>query len=543
MPAELQRARGRPHPVTRAALLALFAALVLLRIPSLAQPPGGDQGLYAYAGTRVLAGEVLYRDAWDQKPPGLHLAYAAMWAVWPHDAVVAAVDLALACLTAVGLLALGRRLAPATSTGLWAAGLFLLLSNPALGRLGGVRTRAQAEVFIGALVTGALLLVWPGLSARARRATSAPMAAATFAAGLTLGLAFLFKYNAGAYLLPAAVAVAAAAHGSSRKPLAATGRGLLVLGAGFALVVVLTLGWFLVNGALTDLYHATITYNMFYSGETYTSGLAFVRYLVTFPVRHAWLDSLWWLGGLGTVALMLAALRAPHLWIVPAWVVAACVSIAVNGGRGLPQYFVQASPALALATGWLMAWCWQRVRVAGRILLVAMVAFGILRVSNFDKAFASAWWDTQYLAGQIDRTTYLERFGAPASGDKYSALANEELGRWLAAETRPGERVLVFGFSPYALVVADRASASRFYWSRPVIVDFLEGTPRYGPTGLLEELDRHAPRVVVLQRRDWDPDGPDSATYFLNHPALAAWLSAHYEAAGELGNYLLWRRR
>ena len=50
----------------RRLLLAVAGALLVLRVPSLAQPMGPDQGLYAYVGDRILHGELAYRDAWDQ---------------------------------------------------------------------------------------------------------------------------------------------------------------------------------------------------------------------------------------------------------------------------------------------------------------------------------------------------------------------------------------------------------------------------------------------------------------------------------------------
>ena len=59
-------------------LLVIAGALILLRVPSLAQPMGPDQGLYAYVGERILAHDLAYRDAWDQKPPGIHYVYAAL---------------------------------------------------------------------------------------------------------------------------------------------------------------------------------------------------------------------------------------------------------------------------------------------------------------------------------------------------------------------------------------------------------------------------------------------------------------------------------
>ena len=76
-----------------------------------------------------------------------------------------------------------------------------------------------------------------------------------------------------------------------------------------------------------------------------------------------------------------------------------------------------------------------------------------------------------------------------------------------------------------------------------MIVGFGEGLPGYGVSGLLGELERHKPVLVVLQRHDWDPDTIDSATWFMGRPSLVAWLDRGYEPAGELGNYLLWRRR
>src|SRR4051794_41930934 len=90
--------------------LTLAGALLVLRLPSLAQPMGPDQGLYAYVGDRILHGELAYRDAWDQKPPGIHYVYAALRAVSSKDVVVPAADLAAAALVAALLWLIGSRL-------------------------------------------------------------------------------------------------------------------------------------------------------------------------------------------------------------------------------------------------------------------------------------------------------------------------------------------------------------------------------------------------------------------------------------------------
>jgi hypothetical protein len=527
----------------RAVFWLLFALLVLVRVPSLAQPAGGDQGLYAYVGQRILHAEVPYRDAWDQKPPGVHYTYALMWAIWPDERVVAAADLLVAVATALVLWRLGNRLGEGPWAGELAALLFVLLGNPALGRLGGVRVRGQCEVFIGLAAAAALLLVHRATETMAEHRARAGWLAAF--AGLLFGAAFVYKYNAGIYLVVGLCAATLWPRSDhyiiTEPPLRAWLRLVAPLGAGFAVAVGLMLAVMAAGGALDDLYKATIAYNVFYSGETYR-GIGFLQYLVTFPVRHARLDALWFLGGLGAATLVFASLHAPRRLVAPLWIAAACVSIAVNGSRGLPQYFLQALPALALAAGLAWALVWRRTFPLARLLLAILLIIATQRITNFDKAVDYTNWDMQYWSGALTRDAYLARFGERASGDKYSALAETELARWLDAHSTPNDRALVLGFSPGALVRANRPSATRFFWSRPLIVGFGEGWPGYGVPGLLDELARAQPRVVVLQRHDWDPDTIDSATWFMGRPTLVRWLHAQYTPAGELGNYLLFTR-
>src|SRR5881392_647032 len=92
--------------------------------------------------------------------------------------------------------------------------------------------------------------------------------------------------------------------------------------------------------------------NIRYSGETYEGPWHAVSYLITFPVRHARVDALWLVGGAGCAVLLFAARHGRERLIPVAWTAAACLTIAINGSRDLPQYFVQAAPALAFAAAW-----------------------------------------------------------------------------------------------------------------------------------------------------------------------------------------------
>ena len=328
-------------------------------------------------------------------------------------------------------------------------------------------------------------------------------------------------------------------------------RGLLPAGvavaSGFVTVVATMLAIFAIAGAFDDLYHATISYNVFYSGETYASRFAMLGYLLRFPIERARVDGLWFVGGLGCAVILVTALvrrtRAGTPDLLPVlWVAAACLSIAVNGSRGLPQYFLQAAPALALAFGVAAAWAWPRLRPVARGLAVVAVAVAVQRVVNVDKIVDYLQWDVSAWTGSRSREDYLARFGGRDTGDKYSALAVRELAQLITERVPANETVLVLGFSPGALLQSERRSATRFFWSRPLIVGFGEGWPGYGVAGLLAELEARKPALVVLQRRDWDPDTIDSFTWFSRQPKLVAWLGRDYQPAGELGNFVLWRR-
>jgi hypothetical protein len=307
------------------------------------------------------------------------------------------------------------------------------------------------------------------------------------------------------------------------------------------------LALFAAGGALGDLYAATITYNVHYSGQTYAGPLAVVRYLLTFPIERASVDALWTVGGAGCLILLPLSWWKRERLVAPLWVAAACLSIAVNGSRGLPQYFVQANPALALAAGIGAVEAWRLIKArTGRLApavglaTAAIVAIGVWRVDQFPKLVEQTIFDARYALGRLDRTAYLARYG---DDRKFSALSAVTLADTIRDRTRPTDTIYVFGFTCAVYVHAERASASRFFWSRPVIAGFEAGRPGYGVPGLLDELQRRAPAVVALQRKDWAPDVTDSAEFFMASPPLAGWLEANYVRADGPDAFDVWVRR
>ena len=247
--------RAETAPASHAILWTLVLVMLLAaRLPSLVEPAGADQSLYAYVGQRVSAGDVAYRDAWDQKPPAIHFIYAGLWQVWPHDEVVAAADLMAAGVVAWLLVMLGHRTF-GSSAGFLAAGLFLVLGNPAIQRLSGVRVRAQCETFVALAVTAAMVI----LAGKARRRVH-----------LVLAPASSWVWHSGSSTTPGSMCCPPShwRRNDAGRPFA---KNVKFLALGFAFVGVAFLGYFAAHGALADLGFATVSYNLQYSGETYAA--------------------------------------------------------------------------------------------------------------------------------------------------------------------------------------------------------------------------------------------------------------------------------
>jgi hypothetical protein len=296
---------------------------------------------------------------------------------------------------------------------------------------------------------------------------------------------------------------------------------------------------------LTDWRLATIDYNLRYSNETYEGRFTVLRYLMTFPLERARIDGIWFLGAIGAMLVVPQARSNRNVLTVLAWLAAAAVSIAVNGSRSLPNYFVQANPALALAaSAGLFAVLSYPMFV--RYGLVALVLAGTWRVGADRPVWGLRLWtlpglvenvryDLSYVRGNVDRDTYLRRF----RGQKHDALENEQLVRDIVATTSPADRIFVFGFSGGSVSwKSGRQSASRFFWSRPVLIEFAADVPGYGSAGLLADLRRNPPAVVALQNEEWR-----SREFFMGNAGLRTWLEAGYRIERETPMFSLWRRQ
>jgi len=485
-------------------------------------------------------GQLLYRDVWEQRPPGIYLTYlAALSAFGWTPAVVAWLDIAASALCAGILYGIARSIS-GRLTAAAAAALFTVLTMPAwLYGYGGLLERSVCETFIVACI---------GLSALCAMALRRRLSiAAAFGVGFWVGAAIVYKPNAVLYL----PAIAAWAWLWREHASAASGGALVRLAAAMAAGVcalpLLTTIWLWSLGLLPDARTAVVDFNRWYVGVGFTVG-GFVDGFAHAVFLRFKTDPLWFAGGIATLVLAWDLTR--RRWMSPTaalavfWGGAAALVIAVNGMRLYTTYFIQALPPLALLAGW---WLTEGTRgsTVRRVLAGAtlVVMGGLLWQRGYvPRVMAVVAADFRAMLGQTDRLTYLDRFGFYAQERGYSARANEELGAYVAAHTGPDDRIYLFGINGADVYFrADRLTAHRFLRVN-FYVPAAFPDPEFTLERVVQDLGARQPAYLIFEELHSESEMGLAVDALPGHPLIRS-LLANYEFDTRIEDFTLYRRR
>ena len=319
-------------------ILCVAAAVVALaaRILSIAEPLGIDQSLWASAVRGMSRHQLLYRDVWEQRPPGIYFTYLAGFSIFGWTpAAVAWLDVFASAATAILLFAIVRRLSTAQS-GAVAAALYATLTMPGwLYRHDGFLERSVCETFIVVCVG---LAAWCAVRCRERVYPS-------WAAGIGFfgGAAVVFKPNAGFYLPALLLWTWLFRPNAGTRSKTSTARLLTVTVLAATIAPALTILWLWRLDLLADARVAVLDFNRFYVAQ----GFTVKGYAVDFA-KAIWLrmktDPLWLAGGIGSLAVVWELARRRALAALPGlavlWGGAAALVIMVNGARLFNTYFI-----------------------------------------------------------------------------------------------------------------------------------------------------------------------------------------------------------
>lgn len=426
------------HKQTLRALLILLilAFNFLLRFPFLHVPLERDEGEYAYIAAQITDGGVPYRDAFNQKSPGIFYLYALIFSLFGTN--VAALRLFVAFYNLISIFfiyRIGRKLAD-REFGLVAALVFSIVSSER--RLLGFS--ANTEIFM--LAPGIAAMYFVVRFMEQRRLPQLALA------GILFGVSALIKQPALLNFVAAGLFLAAFAVYRRENVPAAFGN-LAALSFSCLLPLAATLFCFLRVGASGDFLYQVLWHNFDYIAREVPNAEVVKNLAVTLRFMLQSQGLLWVLCIFGVVCTL--GKRSAGFTLMAAWLAVAMIEVSL-GKRFTLHYFLQLAPPFAIvaALGFcrLMALLGfrqngvpRRGSIFGAVLLfiVALPVYANYRYFSYTPA-------------QLSRLMYTE-------SPFIEAVA---AGEFLKANSRPGDRIFVVGSEPEILFYSQRRSASKY---------------------------------------------------------------------------------
>jgi hypothetical protein len=485
-------------------LIVLFSGLV--RIPSLTQPLGPDQGIMSVIGEGILKGQLPYRDFWEMGSPAIFFTYALMFKVFgTRMAAVPAADMLVSMLTTFLIFVLARFVWD-RRVGYVSALLFAFFSNGvrfgmhAAGDVafGTFWYIAQRETFMLPLIVGSFYSLL-----RAGRSEYAALWRAL--AGFLGGLSVVYKFPALVVFicLPVYLNVSMArAYVSPR--FREWLRGNLALFAGFVAALLPFALFFWARNALGEMIDVVFGYVYSVYGQTAPDYLGLIKVGLLRTRFLAEENFILWILFMAASLHILAVERSKEKLLMIGWGAASLLFL-VSHREFFGYHFLILLPPFCILGGYGLVktlgptFEWRRVFTAElekAFILLALLAnlafFVTLDYQHYTKFY-------YYATGKINQDTYYGYFDAYPKHD-YSFPADYAVAKYLAQNSGPEDCIFTLGGTDAVIqFLSKRASASRFIFSWVLFTGPHAGVQRTEQyrQELLQDLRRRQPRYIV----------------------------------------------
>ena len=525
------------------ALLALAALFVVVRaLPILSFPLGRDQGTYLTIGQGLLEGKQLYRDLWDNKPPGIFYLYAgiakllgrAMWSA-------AVVDILL-------LLLISYFLFRFTETYLGRAGAAIAVMVHASWH-GEMKYFwiAQPETFqVVCVLAGYLLMKRRG---RWWKATS-------FAAGFVLGYACWLKYNGVAFLPFLLFLPFLDTRGLDKEPprvsLTIPWRNWVTraafLTAGLAAAIGIVLAWIVFKGAWPAMREIQFKVLPRYAAMAIQRN---PHYLLSVFARTNYYLGVWTLWA--TLAgLLVGWMRRDLRRFAPIFLAASLAYIATVMQLRLHDYYFQTCyPFVAAIWAYLVVSIYEGTCVLARNFRHRGwgLAAGLIWI-----VFANAiFWP---LPDELNKLTMRfeelrewradhERFYSDYPRQLPFELLRGQFDviHYLEKNARPSDGVYLWGSNCLIYYLSGHQAPTRFVSNLGIVSLWAQPSWR---EELVRDLRNAQPRFIIVTRRDALPTityvNLDSEKYLEIFPGLDTFITQNYRSVADLESFVVYRR-
>jgi hypothetical protein len=525
-------------------LSAAMLFVVVRALPILSYPPGRDQSTYLLIGRSWLEGKQLYRDLWDNKPPGIFYLYAgisklfgtALWGVPLVD---------ILCLLAISYCIFhftARFLGPAAA----AVALAVHASWHARVNYSYIHI-AQPEIFqLLCIFVGFYLMQYRG---RWRKTS-------WFTAGLLLGYAFWLKYNGIAFLpfllLLPYLDTSHLDHEPRRVRVTISWRDWVrraaLLGAGFATMVAGVLGWIALSGAWPAMKEIQFEVLPRYAAMGVQSR---AHYWTAVAVRTSYFLGEW--TEIAMVAGLLIAWRGRDLARSAPIFLAVAIAYAATAlqVRLHSYYFQTCFPFLAMVWGYLVLKVYQGCRRVARWCksrqwklapALVWVLFANLIFWPLPAEFDSLSMDYESLREwRRDALGFYSAFPQPIYLEHLKGQL--ETVHYLKQNLRPGEGVFLWGAHSLIYYLSGSRPLTRFVSNLGLMSTW---SPPSWREELLRDLEKSPPRFIVVARGDQLPSITytllDSEQYLKVFPRLNGFIQDHYSPVADFNSFVVYRR-
>jgi hypothetical protein len=528
-------------------LIGLFAILflfILLRLPTLYEPFGRDQGIFATIASGLLQGKIPYRDLWDHKPPGIYFLYAFAFKVLGREMrSISLLDGLYTLFTLLFFFKLAKELfnrrVAYLSTFLFAilaSGIFFV----------GWWGRGQPEVFLLLPLLGMIYLLKP-VTAKERPPFF------LLCAGILGGIAFSLKSTIFPlfFLFSFFLLVE---DGINSKGILKGMSKIFLFSFGVIVALLPFIIFFWTYGALDDAIYSIVTFNLTaHINHPYNFGFL-MKLRGNFNVIGTKIPFLWAtvsiLACYGFVQLYKEERRKRALLIL--WSIGTILSICM-GWWLFYYHFVILIPPLALLTSYGFFQLFDRLpnqrnkmyRIA-RTLAVSLLTLFLLM--EFLLAYYCSYVSTGIISAligmeKVNTEEIYSRYRFPEhSITDFSIKEDYHLSQYLKAHTQEEEKIFIWGWESLVYFLSEREPASRYIFIYPLIQNDLD-MRRDAQKTLWEELHEKNPRYFVVTKKDQnliDEIGSERRLAFF--PEIEELLKCKYVKEKETERFIIYRR-
>jgi hypothetical protein len=485
-------------------LIVVFAGLV--RIPSLTQPLGPDQGIMSVIGKGILEGKLPYKDFWEMGSPAVFFTYALIFKIFgTRMAAVPVADLLVSMLTTY-LIFLIAKTVWNEYAGYAGTLLFAFLGNGVrLGMHSGGDIAFGTFWYVSQRETFMLPLITAGFYFLLRSDTSRHRFLWLMGSGLLGGLAVMYKFPGMIIFLciPVYLIASAGAKGIRRFSVEMLKRNL-ALGAGFSLAFIPFLFFFWSKGALGEMTDVIFGYVASVYGGAETNYPGLIKTALTRARFIAEENFIIWILFLVSSLHILVVERRKENMLMVGWGCTALVFL-VSHREFFGYHFLMLLPPFCALSGYGLVRIlgptlrWRRVLAAEpekAFTIFALIAnlafFTTLNYLHYTKFY-------YYVTGKISQEMYYSYFTAYPKHD-FSFPADYAVARYIEGRTGKDDCIVTMGGTDAVIIfLSNRMPASRFIFSWVLFQgrhSEVERATRYRQE-FLRDLRKNQPRYVV----------------------------------------------